>query len=173
MLTWVVIICTFHPMDSQRGPFALCLCAVGAGEALAYISEMSVECWTGSHLTEVLTVGIPSLIIWVFGFPLLALMLLLRHRKSLALVRTQIQLGFLYSGYEGRCFYWEVVIILRKVVAIVVVVSLSTSELLIQALSILFILLLFFFAQLKIKPFYSHSMNWLECKSIFVSIITI
>ena len=49
----------------------------------AYLrDDLDLECWTGTHLTWVLAVGLPSLVVWVIGIPISGMFLLYRAKKK-------------------------------------------------------------------------------------------
>lgn len=71
-----------------------------------------------------LYVGIPGLLLWCVGVPVLFLGVLWRERLKLHQEDVRAYLGFLYIGYRQEHYYWEVMVILRKfaVVAVTTVV---------------------------------------------------
>lgn len=71
-----------------------------------------------------LYIGIPGLLLWCVGVPVLFLGVLWRERLNLHQEDVRAYLGFLYIGYRQEHYYWEVMVILRKlaVVAITTVV---------------------------------------------------
>ena len=71
-----------------------------------------------------MSVAVPSIIVWVLGIPLFALILILKERKALDSLATREKLGFLFSGYKHRFFYWEIIIMYRKIFLIFIQVFL-------------------------------------------------
>lgn len=85
-------------------------------------------------------VAFPSIGLWVFGIPLFAFLVLLKNKRVLNLMTkkeitqaeneeiTQLKMkyGFLFSGYDARTFFWEVIIMYRKIFIIMTSVFLST-----------------------------------------------
>lgn len=71
-----------------------------------------------------LYIGIPGLLLWCAGVPILFLGALWRERHKLQQEEVRAYLGFLYIGYRQEHYYWEVMVILRKfaVVAITILV---------------------------------------------------
>lgn len=43
--------------------------------------DLEQECWKGSHLTAVKWLFIPTLVIWVLGFPIATLIMLKRDKE--------------------------------------------------------------------------------------------
>ena len=83
------------------------------------------ECYKGEHLKFLIIIVIPSLIIWSFGIPVTACVLLLKNKtliekdgmstklseKEKVLVHDmKIKYGFIFSGYKLNSYYYEVVI---------------------------------------------------------------
>ena len=170
--SWTLALFSIHPTITSE-MLSLLACRELQPNRLWLLTELSLACWEGSHLQEVLSVVLPSLLVWVLGLPFLAFLYLWRKRKSLTQFSTVIAFGFLYRGYEEKTFYWEFVIILRKALSISAVVAMSTQVIQIQALSVLAVLLLFFYCHIAKFPFFQRDLNLLESKSIFVSIVTI
>ena len=46
-------------------------------------ADLDIECWSSLHKKWFFSVGIPLLIFWVFGMPLLAFAILFKNRKTL------------------------------------------------------------------------------------------
>ena len=66
-------------------------------------------------MRNVALISIPSLVLWVFGIPMLAGYLLHRNRNTLDQANTKNKYGFLYRGYSKRFYYWQLIVIFRKV----------------------------------------------------------
>jgi hypothetical protein len=78
--------------------------------------------------------GIPALIVYVFGIPAFALTVLYNRRFRLGTPMVRSMIGFLYNGYkiydpkhpkERTAFFWEIVVILRKIGVVFVSVFLK------------------------------------------------
>jgi hypothetical protein len=53
--------------------FSIFNCQHIFGTSTSYLAaDMSIECWTGEHLYYAKSYGIPIVIIWVFGLPVIA-----------------------------------------------------------------------------------------------------
>ena len=59
----------------------------------------------------------------VFAIPLVLGLLLWQRRDELQFSRERQKFGFLYNGYRGDMYLWELFIIVRKAMLAVVVVS--------------------------------------------------
>ena len=125
---------------------------------------MNDECWTGDHRFYILTLALPSLILWGICLPLFAL-----YRMSAAdrrLPHAKAVYGFLYQGYVPRKFWWELMIILRKFLILLSLVFLNRVSVLIQALVSLFILIIALRLQILVNPYIKYKHNRLEDLSL-------
>ncbi|GFH24691.1 uncharacterized protein HaLaN_22534, partial [Haematococcus lacustris] len=80
----------------------------------------------GYHKWLVLTLGIPGLLLYSLGLPLLTALLLHWCRARLYQVGFRSLFSFLYQDYEEKYAYWESVVMLRKFLLVLVVVFLSS-----------------------------------------------
>jgi hypothetical protein len=81
------------------------------------VKDFSVECWTGTHLSVAVPVGIVFILVWVVGFPVFAFMKLYRNRHNLNDRDVILNYGLFFVGLSDQAYYWEVVLSnLRKVV---------------------------------------------------------
>eukprot|EP00898_Chlorokybus_atmophyticus_P002166 jgi/Chlat1/2950/Chrsp2S04680 len=87
-----------------------------------YIND---KCYTGTHLTMVLAVGIPGIILFGLGLPIGAYLMLWQRRMKLESEHTVKYYGFLYTGYKRSAFFWEFIVTLEKLVLILIAVFLG------------------------------------------------
>lgn len=73
-----------------------------------------------------LIIGVPMLVVWVFGCPILTLIILIKNRKDLEGTFMKRYFLILYQGLKEKAFYWEFINILRKVAMFISNVLLST-----------------------------------------------
>ena len=62
----------------------------------------------------------PAMVLWGFGIPIFALILLIREEKRIDKIEVRQRLGFLFRGYKIRFYYWEIIIMFRKIALIVI-----------------------------------------------------
>ena len=105
-----------HPTITREA-FGALACTQLGGDKTFLLSDLSLQCWKDEHLVTVLSLTLPTVILWVVGIPVLGLAMILRGRKRLQqrCKRTWLKLGFLVKGYKPRYFYWETVVFGRKV----------------------------------------------------------
>jgi len=92
---------------------------------------MSVQCWTPTHNSWVSAVGVPMVIGYIIGGPLLVFYFLYHSRAELLKPFDQVNKSvvrkyhFLFKGYEPQFYYWELVVLSRKMFMVVVAVFLE------------------------------------------------
>eukprot|EP00946_MAST-07B_sp_MAST-7B-sp1_P001730 g1730.t1 len=113
-----------------RIPFAVLSCRGIHPEVLAddrgdwaYIEflrlDMEETCWQGQHAVMVALMATPGILLYALGTPLLAFVILYRHRSELEDKKYMFRLGLLYSGYLPNRWWYEGVVTLRKFFIIV------------------------------------------------------
>jgi len=152
--------------------FSLFSCQeIEAGEYWLTV-DLSIKCWDHTHTLYMLALGLPGIVVWVFGVPLGCLCVLTRYRRRQDEVWMKMQYGFLMCKYRRHCFYWEFVILYRKVLIIICAVFM-TNSIPQQALTIQVILLIAFFLQLHVEPYTTSQLNQIETLAILVADVTI
>lgn len=84
---------------------------------------------------------LPSILIWVIGIPMFALVCLIRNKTILKkcldpedsltteekalLFKVKLKYGFLFNGYRGKYYYWEIIVLYRKILLIMSTVFLT------------------------------------------------
>lgn len=121
----------------------------------------------------VIFLTVPAIIVWGFGIPISAVRLLRLSKDKLDTEEVQLTLGYIYSGYTYKAYYWEEYIMIRKMLLIFVSTFFATKGKLFQALVILILLALFCVYHTSVQPFQSIILNRLELYSLFASFITI
>jgi hypothetical protein len=67
------------------------------------------------HKKWFFTVGIPMLIMWVFGTPLVSFFILFKNRKNLNDEKFFARYRMMYQGLKRKHFYWENINTFRKI----------------------------------------------------------
>lgn len=120
-----------------------------------------------------LMIAVPSLIIWGFGIPAFAWVVLSKNKDNLDLLETREKYGFLYNGYKKKYYYWESVNMYRKIAIIFISVFLRVAGVITQALVVFIVLILFLILNIKLMPFTFSSLNDMEMMSIITCMLTI
>ena len=63
--------------------------------------------------------AVPILVVWVFGLPLIAFIVLVRHRHNLEDWSVKKYYLLLYQGLKPNRFYWEFVNTIRKFIILI------------------------------------------------------
>jgi hypothetical protein len=66
---------------------------------------------------------------WIFGYPIVIFLLLIKNKSNLNSDDTLIKYGLFYVGFKDSTFYWQIIIInLKKVFFIIITISLQSSN---------------------------------------------
>ena len=117
--------------------------------------------------------GLPIIIVWVIGCPLLVAVVLFRNRHSLYESHVQKYFLMLYQGLREKVFYWEIVNTLRKVSMIAINVFLSTFPLVYTAISAVLILIILIRVQMRLQPYKNELNNKLEIDAMVTGCATL
>ena len=134
---------------------------------------MNLKCWEGSHLYFGLRVVMPSLIIFCIAIPLLIFVNICKNKMKLEDQEQKLKFGFFYNGFKSEFYYWEFIIIIRELLITIFFVFISNESIPIQALCTFIVILASLMLQLKLEPYSTKQLNFLELLSILVSAITI
>ena len=92
-------------------------------------SYLKEKCWVGSHLFHFLLIIMPSLLFWMFLYPLVVLFLMRRQIKQLNIInkthksaikrmtsslKIQSSFSFFTDGLKEEFYYWEIFLMFRK-----------------------------------------------------------
>ena len=87
-------------------------------ERLKY--DLEVLCHKGPHKFWSLAIGLPGMLLWGFGIPIFALILLVRESSRIDNLEVKQRLGFLFKGYKVKKYYWEIIVVSRKIALIII-----------------------------------------------------
>eukprot|EP00347_Sterkiella_histriomuscorum_P008676 403344182 len=128
-------------------------------------SDLSIKCWEGDHIYYALLIGIPIIVIWVIGMPLLSLFILIKHKIALKESCNISKYGFLYVGLCHESFYWEILIHFRKIAMISINIFFMSFKPQYRALIGFIILIIYIEILQKIKPYETDKINDLEFRA--------
>ena len=135
--------------------------------------HMDYDWYSNDHLLWAFAIGIPILVVWVIGMPLIALVILIKYRTMLETVIIKKYLLLLYQGLKPNWFYWEFINTLRKFLVLLCIVfstSLSINYRIMLGTIIIFIILRI---QIGIQPYKDAQNNRIEILSTIASMITL
>ena len=138
--------------------------------------DVQLECYTPQHWAFSLLVGLPGVLLYVVGTPVITFFVLYQRRHKLTIVgpagdETRKTYGFIYRGYS--IYYWEVVIMTRKVSMVIVAVFGLRATVQTQALMALLVVLLAGAAHIYAKPFDVPVLDRLELYGLLTAFITL
>jgi hypothetical protein len=148
----VVLMYLLYPTLCKQ-VFRLFAC-VEIGPKKWYFSvDLQVECYIGYHLTMVLLVGVPKVLLYIFGLPILGLYIMYQNHEKRSEAKIKYRYGLLYSGYRPGMLYWEVVTAFRKVFVAGLAVLASDIGVSMQIHVGMFVLMVFLCSHLTLKPY--------------------
>eukprot|EP00347_Sterkiella_histriomuscorum_P014593 403360292 len=130
-----------------------------------FVSDLNIKCWEGLHNQYAKFVGIPIIVIWVVGLPIITLATLIKNRIALKESQNITKYGFLYVGLNHESFYWEILIHFRKIAMISINVFFRSFKPQYRALIGFIILIVYIEILQKIKPYQTQRLNDLEWKA--------
>ncbi len=162
MVSTVILLYLCYP-TACRTTFRLLSCIVigkdyssGSAVPLFYLAADPEErCYQGQHLMMAFALGLPQLLLYVLGMPLLALLALFRNRDRLENARTKYRWGILYVGLRQERYYWDVGIVAMRKAAVfsLTVVGSSDKALAFQTHLAMIVLLISLLAHLVGRPY--------------------
>ena len=136
-------------------------------------AHLDFDCYSSEHITWIMVIAVPSLIIWVIGVPLFAFIVLSINRHSLDSGPVKKIFLVLYQGLEQKAFYWEFVNTIRKVLLLLFSTVLSVFPLTYSALISITILVVLIHIQMKIDPYEDKKHNHIEIKAVIAGTMTL
>jgi hypothetical protein len=116
-VSWLLMLFLSHPVVTQAC-FQMFTChKLNSADDREFLTgDATLECYTESFYSWLVVLGVPMLILFSLGIPVLAYLILWRRRNSLDEPETREFFYFLYAGLNLKFWYWETVLIpLRKV----------------------------------------------------------
>uniref|UniRef100_A0A7S4Q1P4 Tyrosine-protein kinase ephrin type A/B receptor-like domain-containing protein n=1 Tax=Alexandrium monilatum TaxID=311494 RepID=A0A7S4Q1P4_9DINO len=123
-------------------------------------ANLEILCFEGEHIV-LAALSFLGILIWSLGMPLTCFMLLRYFRKRLMQPEVRQMLGFLYNGFEHKCYYFECLFMLRKVLVIAADVQRYEGRKA-ALLRLLAIAILSLVVQFKTSPFDNRSWRLLD-----------
>ena len=164
--------CKLHVLQFQVG-YPLIHSCINIDSERRVLNDLEIICWSSSHLKYSFLLAAPSLIVWGFGIPLFAWLVLYKHRHEFEKLEVRVKYGFLFNGYKKRLYFWESINMYRKITIIFISVFLKSTGVITQALVVFLVLILFVIINLKLMPFTFRTLNNMEILSLITSMLTI
>merc|ERR1712166_406334 len=84
--------------------------------------DLEEECGEGRHFIYSRYLGIPMLIVYVIGLPLIAFIMVILVRRRAARLGAKVEtrkghitFGLFYSAYDPKIWWWEITVTIRKI----------------------------------------------------------
>ena len=119
VVTVCVLIYLFYPTLCKQA-FGLFTCYEVKGKRYL-LADLQEVCWQGRHSIYVGAVGIPQLLIFVVGLPVVGLYFLFRNRRRLDTVPVKARYGLFFGGYKEKRYYWEFFLVDEKLQSLLLV----------------------------------------------------
>jgi len=167
----VLIFVVLPPITSFT--FAIYNCIEVFNDGSKYLAiDVNYMCWEGDHNYYALNIGIPSVLFWIIGLPVLSFIILFKKRKRLMEPVELSTWGFLYMGLKTKAFYWEILLHFRKVGMICINVFFTTFKPLYKALIGFMLMIIYIEVLQKVEPFLNAEINDLELKANLAAFTT-
>jgi len=146
-------------------------------QSLSFLrKDVQLECYTEQHWTYAILLGLPGVICYVIGTPVVTFYVLYQRKHKLTIKgpagdECRKTYGFIYRGYS--IYYWEVVIMSRKISMVIVAVFGLRASVQTQALMSLFVVLMAGAAHIYAKPFDVPILDRLELYSLVTAFVTL
>lgn len=135
--------------------------------------HLEYDCYSTEQITWAAIIGIPAIIVWVIGSPILAFILLYKNKSHLEEGIIKKYLLILYQGLKPKTFYWEFVNTIRKTLILLVNIFLSRVSTFYQIMSAIIILIIVIRLQKYLEPYKLEHNNKIEIHGIIAGTLTL
>mmetsp|Transcript_20803 Transcript_20803/g.19837 ORF Transcript_20803/g.19837 Transcript_20803/m.19837 type:complete len:239 (-) Transcript_20803:241-957(-) len=144
-------------------------------EEVSYlVRDFNVVCYSDSHIKSILVFGLPSLFIWVIGFPVGLYIMLYRRKSKLTEKDTIKRYGIYYIGLTDERFYWQLAVInMKRVIYIIFQVTLLEYNSKLFVLTLFMIMYIYMISVKYYSPYYSVNLNRLDIFSTLTTSLTL
>eukprot|EP00198_Chlamydomonas_reinhardtii_P004333 XP_001693669.1 predicted protein [Chlamydomonas reinhardtii] len=139
---------------------------------LFWTQDPEQRCYEGVHLTLCAAVGVPGVLLFAAGIPLLSAWWLWRNRRRLWEDSFLSLYGSLYQEYEDGFYFWESVVMLRKLAVTAVIVFAGTYRWQLTLLISMGVIALSLLLQVAYRPYESDAMDELERLGLVATLVT-
>merc|ERR1712130_427917 len=127
------------------------------------IADLSQECGTPSHNNWMIFLGIPSILLYVIGIPLLPIIFRLYHVVTYG--KSTMHLEKVNLNMKSQFWFWDIVVSFRKIVLIAVVVF-SNNNVSQQLLWSQWVFVMALLLHALFQPYSSSLLNAIEGTSL-------
>ena len=171
-ISFISIIFLLHPRLVQNSIAMLQWVTIDNGDARAKV-DLGEQWYSSNHIKLIFAISFPSLVVWVLGMPITALILLFKNFKKEESNKVKQYLLILYQGLRTEVFYWEFINTFIKAFILLIFIALSFLN---QTVKI-FLTSIFIFGiiriQMKVSPYKKKENNFLEVRAMTASLLTL
>ena len=91
------------------------------------VVDPDIVCYEHTFNKWMLFFVLPTIVLYIFGLPILTTVVLFRNRHSLSRKDVLLKYGFLFRGLRKTRYFWEIVSMVRKAVLIIAITTLYQS----------------------------------------------
>jgi len=168
----IVLLFVVHPNISQYS-FEVFACHEFEDGKVYLLPDNDISCATSSYNQWAFFVGLPGILLYALGIPILAFFGLHQVKDHLDLMSNQLKFGFLYVGYSRKYYWWEVWVTIRKLAIVFVTVFVHQVGPITEATSGIIVLGITLASHLHCQPYETKDLNDMETASLYVSILTL
>ena len=105
VVSMIVVMVLVHPTLTRKSVQLLTCDSLGENDPNKYLRrDLQIVCWEGSHLIWAMMIGIPFLVLYAAGIPLVSVFVMFRRKHKLHTDELTVsRFGFLYLGCEFCC----------------------------------------------------------------------
>jgi len=123
------------------------------GERQFLLADLQEECFTNRHMYNILALGLPQILIYIIGFPLMSILIVGCNQKHVGTPSFKFRYAMLYLGYRDERWWWEIMTVLRKVATVLISVFGILLGPDLQCFLVLAVVFAALFVHLLSKPF--------------------
>lgn len=152
VLTSVLLNFVFYP-TLVTSILSIFSCVTVGTEEQYLMADLQESCFMGRHKTYVIALGLPQIILYMIGLPLISTLVVGRNHKNLNKPSFKFRYAMLYLGYREERWWWEIMTVLRKIATVLISVFGIMLGPDLQCFLVLAVVFAAMFAHLLAKPF--------------------
>jgi hypothetical protein len=177
VVTCIVIMYLLYPTIASTA-FKQLACSRGLDD-LDYswylVYDMQSPCYSPHHFAFLMTIGIPTIIVYIFGFPLIGLAMMRSRIKRYGWHDDTLMYRYamLLSGYRHEYWWWESVIASRKVTLIAIGIFGANYGTEVQFFCAVMVIVFCLAAQAYAGPYTNQNLNHLENYALLILFLSL
>lgn len=172
IISIVIVLFLLHPSITGMALGLFNCYEIESGQYWLF-KDLSIRCWQGTHPAFAFGLGIPMIILWIFGLPLAGFLIIRHYRNRLDEDTVLSRYRILFQGYKREAYYWEFVNIFRKVAMVMINTFLGIYPPIYKTFVATLTLAIILRQQEQIQPYKIKIMNEAEFRESTTSIVTL